>query len=322
MSDDYDFVTSSDADAGHVRGVGARRAALAIRPHDGQDIAVLIANDAPDTLDKPLTFKPVGRSLARSGRLDVRLATREDEIEAAQALRYEVFFEGGSATPCAYSMLTRRDTDRFDAFCDHLIVTDHDAAPHRRVVGTYRLLAQDRARAAGGFYTAGEFAIEQLAMRRPDLKILELGRSCVRAGYRDRATLELLWAGIWAFVQASDADLLIGCASFEGTDPAQHALALSYLHHNHRARGDLAIGPVEGRHTAMDMLPAAIVDPRRAIRALPPLIKGYLNLGAVVGEAAVIDHEFGTTDVLVMLERSAIQDRYKRRFGAERRDAA
>lgn len=282
---------------------------------------MLIANDDIATLAKP-PLEAVAQNLAQCGRLEVRLATRADEIEAAQALRYEVFFEDGPATPCAFSMLTRRDTDRFDQFCDHLIVVDRDANPAGRVVGTYRLLVQERADAAGGFYTQSEFSIDRLAARRPDLKILELGRSCVRPGYRDRPTLELLWAGIWAFVQASDADLLIGCASFEGTDPAQHALSLSYLHHNHRGRGDLAIGPLPERRAEMNMLPPEAVDARRAIRALPPLIKGYLNVGAVVGEAAVVDHEFGTTDVLVMLERSAIQARYKRRFGTDRRDAA
>lgn len=262
------------------------------------------------------------RTLASSGSLEVIVAGTPAEIRAAQALRFEVFFEEGGAQAAAYQMLERRDCDPFDPFCDHLIVIDHALPEARRVVGTYRLLAPEAARRAGGYYSAGEFEIAALIARRPDMNVLELGRSCVRRSHRDRRTLELLWAGIWAMVRATDADILIGCASFEGTDPEIHAEPLSFLHHHCRASGDFAVGALPHRHVAMDMMAAGDIDTRRALRALPPLIKGYLNLGARVGEGAVIDRDFGTTDVLVMLDRAQIQARYKRRFGADTRDAA
>jgi putative hemolysin len=185
------------------------------------------------------------------------------------------------------------------------------------VVGTYRVLRQEVADRNDGFYTQGEYDILPLIRAKsPRYSFMELGRSCVLKPYRTRRTVELLWQGIWSYVPEHGVDVMVGCASFEGIDPGAHAQSLSYLHHN-------ALAPAEWRVSAhphlridMNMLPPQEIDPRAVLRTLPPLIKGYLRLGAFVGDGAVIDHQFGTTDVLIILPVEAIRTRYFSHFGA------
>jgi putative hemolysin len=257
-----------------------------------------------------------GPALGRLGDLEVRLAATASEVRRAQALRYHVFYEEMSATPDFRARHTRRDADRFDRVCDHLLVIDH-AGGREAIVGTYRLLRHDAAERAGGFYSAGEFDIAPLLARRPELRFLELGRSCVLPPYRNKRALELLWHGIWSYVRVYRADVMIGCASLSGADPQAHRLPLSFLHHHARADGGWQVRARESLRVDMDMLPAAKIDARAALRALPPLVKGYLRLGASVGDGAVIDHQFGTTDVLMVLPVEAIASRYIDYYGAE-----
>jgi L-ornithine Nalpha-acyltransferase len=266
--------------------------------------------------------------LGRIGSLEVRLATTTKEIRQAQRLRFRVFYNEMSASR-ATALIRRRDIDPFDAICDHLLVVDREARqnpfgrPKPRVVGTYRLLRQDVAERHFGFYTAGEFDIGPLVEAHPRLRFLELGRSCVLKAYRDRRTVELLWHGVWAYVLHHRIDVMIGCASLEGTDPDKLALPLSFLHHTARAEEPWRVRALGSRHVAMDRLARDVVDPKAALRALPPLIKGYLRLGASIGDGAVIDRQFGTTDVLIVLPVSAINRRYIDHFGptAERHAA-
>lgn len=259
--------------------------------------------------------EPVG-ALGRSGSLEVRLAASSKEVRRAQRLRYKVFHEEGSAVPSARSRLSRRDIDPFDEICDHLLVFDHDVVtkPFRKakpkVVGTYRLLRREAADRRLGFYSASEFEIRPLLDRHADARILELGRSCVLKPYRSRATLALLWQGIWAYVRHHGCQVMIGCASLEGTDPDALALPLSYLHHHAASPPDWRVRARRGRRTSMDRMAADEIDARVAFRRLPPLLKGYLRLGATVGDGAVIDHDFGTTDVFVVLPIGSIGERY------------
>jgi L-ornithine Nalpha-acyltransferase len=257
----------------------------------------------------------LGPVLGRIGSLEVRLATGAEEIRPAQKLRFEVFFEEMSAAPRGASLLTRQDVDDYDAVCDHLLVLDHEAASEPQVVGTYRLLRQEVAEGSLGFYTAGEYDIAPLIDTHPSLRFLELGRSCVLKPYRNKRTVELLWHGIWTYVLHHRIDVMIGCASLEGTDPRALALPLSFLHHYAAAPPEWQASAVPERYTPMDLLPKAAVDPKAALHALPPMIKGYLRLGASFGRGAVVDHEFGTTDVLVILPVSAINPRYIDHFG-------
>jgi len=259
--------------------------------------------------------------LGRIGSLEVRLATTTHEIRQAQKLRFKVFYEEMSAVPRGASLLSRRDIDDYDALCDHLLVLDHEVRdrPLRpakpEVVGTYRLLRQEVADRHWGFYTAGEYDIAPLIEVHRDLRFLELGRSCVLKPYRNKRTVELLWHGIWAYVLHHRIDVMIGCGSLEGTDPQKLALPLSFLHHFASAPPEWQASALPERHVAMDILSRDAVDPKAALHALPPMIKGYLRLGARFGHGAVIDRQFGTTDVLVILPVSAINPRYIDHFG-------
>jgi len=269
--------------------------------------------------------RPV-QSLGRAGSLEVRLAQTAAEVRQAQKLRYRVFYQEGSAVPNPARLIARRDVDSYDAICDHLLVVDHDsrdrgAQGRPAVVGTYRLLRQALAEDYGGFYTAGEFDIGGLIERHGNLQFVELGRSCVLPEYRNKRTVELLWHGIHAYVQQNRCDVMIGCASIEGTDPKRLALPLSFLHHYARAPEQWRSRALPERYVEMNRLSKEAIDPKAALRCLPPLIKGYLRLGACVGDGAVIDREFGTTDVLIVLPMSAIQKRYVEHFDLSRRAA-
>jgi len=300
----------------------AAAASMALRPHG-------LSKFIPGADRIVRDYGSLDPVLGRIGSLEVRLATTGREIRRAQRLRFKVFYEEMSAAPNGAALLSRRDVDAYDAICDHLLVLDHDvkrkafrpAKP--KVVGTYRLLRQDVAERHGGFYTRGEYEIAPLLKGHPHLRFLELGRSCVLKPYRNKRTVELLWHGIWAYVLHHRIDVMMGCASLEGTDPQKLALPLSFLHHYAAAPADWQARALPERFTAMDILPKEAIDPKAALHALPPLIKGYLRLGATFGTGAVIDRQFGTTDVLVVLPVSAINPRYIDHFGpAANRHAA
>lgn len=215
------------------------------------DAAALVHAFAPRRLRARFDQSPPPATLARIGSLEARLARTSAEVRLAQSLRYRVFYEELGATAGLRAKSLRRDSDRFDRLCDHVLVIDHDApAPrnavgrrHPAVVGTYRLLRHERAMASGGFYTAQEFDIAPLLRARPHTRFLELGRSCVLQSHRNKRTLEVLWAGVWAYTRHHRLDAMIGCASFQGTDPREHALPLSFLHHNALARGEWPCAP-------------------------------------------------------------------------------
>ncbi|MGH6865374.1 MAG: GNAT family N-acetyltransferase [Methyloceanibacter sp.] len=268
------------------------------------------------------SFRPA-KVYGQIGSLEVRLARKRGEVRRAQRLRYKVFYEEMSAVPGALAMLSRRDEDAYDPIFDHLLVLDRgDTGSGRRrwrsqVVGTYRVLRQEVAELHDGFYTQGEYDIAPLIEEKsPEYRFMELGRSCVLKPYRNRRTVELLWHGIWSYVREHGVDVMIGCASFPGTDPRAHALPLSFLHHTALAPKDWRVRAHEHLRIDMNMLPPEAVNLRAAVKALPPLIKGYLRLGAYVGDGAVIDHQFGTTDVLIILPVESIRSRYFAHFGS------
>jgi putative hemolysin len=253
-----------------------------------------------------------------AGSLEVRLARSAADIDGAQALRYRVFYEELGAVASPDVARERRDADRFDEHCDHLLVIDHKRGPGpERVVGTYRLNRRSVAERHGGFYTAGEFDIGPL-LAYPG-EILELGRSCVDAAYRNRSTMQLLWRGIATYVHIHRITVMFGCGSLPGTDPSALAAPLSYLYYNHLAPEPLRARALPGRYVRMDWLKpgevdtdAAVeqLDARAVLAALPPLIKGYLRLGGLVGDGAVIDPQFNTTDVCIIVVTDRVTDKY------------
>lgn len=271
------------------------------------------------------THRP-SQSLGRLGSLEVRLAQTAAEVRQAQKLRYRVFYQEGAAIPNPARLFARRDIDGYDAICDHLLVLDHacrdrGAMNRPTVVGTYRLLRQPLAEEFGSFYTAAEFCIGALIANHSNLQFLELGRSCVLAPYRNKRTVELLWHGIHAYILQNRCDVMFGCASLDGTEPKRLALPLSFLHHYAPAPEQWRARALPERYVEMNRMSKETIDPKEALRLLPPLIKGYLRLGACIGDGAVVDHEFGTTDVLIVLPVSAIKKRYLEHFDLNRRAA-
>jgi putative hemolysin len=258
--------------------------------------------------------------LGRIGMLDVVLAQRPRDIRRAQRLRYAVFHREMAACSDWWALLTQRDCDEFDLWCDHLLVRQHGRGilGLRRIgiVGTYRLLRQEAAAEQEGFYSARQFDLSPMLNHWPDARFLEFGRSCVAPLYRDKRTVELLWHGIWAYVLRHKTDVVFGCVSLEGTDPEALALQLSYLHHFHRAPEEWCPHALPVQGINMDRIARNHIDIRKVMRLLPPLIKGYLRLGAYIGEGAVIDQNFGTTDVMVILPVSMLNPRYIHYYGA------
>jgi putative hemolysin len=259
--------------------------------------------------------------LATAGALEVRLAETEPEVEAAQRLRYQVFYEEMSAVASPAMREHRRDFDRFDDYCDHVLVVDRatmDDEGQPLVVGTYRLMRETDARRAGGFYTSGEFNISRLLTSDAGGgRLLELGRSCVLKAYRAKPiTLQLLWRGVMVCVTRFSADTMLGCASLHGTDADALALPLSYLHYYHPMPEAMRVRAHPELYVPMNRLAKDAIDVREALRTLPPLIKGYLRAGAQIGDGAVIDRQFGTTDVFIYMPVARLESRYRHRFGA------
>ncbi len=242
--------------------------------------------------------------------LESRLARSRGEIAAAQSLRYDVFYKEMSAKSSAMAMLTGRDKDVFDKYCDHLLVIDKNSDERRKVIATYRMLRGKIAKSNGGFYSSREFDLGPVLARNGHLGFLELGRSCILPAYRNKRTIELLWQGAWAYILQHEVDVMIGCASLQGTDPAKLSLPLSFLYHNARAPENWRVNAVAGRGVKTTFLEKHEIDTQKALRSLPPLIKGYLRLGAWVSDEAVVDHQFGTTDVLIILPIANIKQRY------------
>lgn len=253
------------------------------------------------------------------GPLQVRLAESRTDIDAAQALRYRIFYESLGARAADETARRRRDFDRFDEGCDHLLVLDHrSGGASGTVVGTYRLIRRQAAAGLGGFYSAGEYDLAPLLAHRGE--ILELGRSCVDAAYRQRPAMQLLWSGIAAYVFHYDIALMFGCASLPGIRPEALAIPLSYLHHYHLAPPALRPRALAHRHIDMGLLPAGAIDPVRARVGLPPLIKGYLRLGGFVGDGAVIDQDFNTTDVCIVVKADLVSEKYSRHYVRQSKD--
>ena len=260
---------------------------------------------------------------AERGGLALRMARNSDEVRACQQLRYRVFYEELGATADVAAAASRMDADRFDPVCDHLVVVKTGPCDQGlslcledgELVGTYRLLRQEAAVANGGFYTQGEFDIDPVLARHPALRFLELGRSCVLKPYRTKPVVELLWQGIWNYVRVHNIHVMIGCASLEGTDASAHAAALSFLAQNAVAPPEWQVRALPKLYVEMNRIEASALNQKDALRRLPPLIKGYLRLGCYIGEGAVIDRQFNTIDVLIILPVSSINDRYFTRFG-------
>lgn len=246
-----------------------------------------------------------------AGRFTARLAETEEDVQAAQRLRYRVFVEEMGASASAQEQANRRETDGFDVHCDHLILFDRENAaedPLDRVIGVYRLLRGSVAKAGPGFYSAAEYDLSKI-MEYPH-ETLELGRSCVHADYRSGSAMQLLWMALAQYIYEYRLRLLFGCASFSGTDMQALAKPLSFLHHTRLAPDHIRPRVLDDFYNDMNLLPEGAVDRPTAMREMPALIKGYLRLNGYVGDGAFIDREFNTVDVCLVMETDKISARY------------
>lgn len=260
------------------------------------------------TASNPLSiFEPI-----EAGQLIARLAQGEHELELAQRLRFRIFCDELGAKANAEVMAQKRDFDEFDAVCDHMLVIDREKQGDDAVVGTYRLLTGKNSKKIGRFYSQSEFDITPLLEF--DGEIMELGRSCVNEEYRSRATMQLLWRGIGAYVSAHDVKILFGCASLYGVDIEAHRAALAYLYHYHLAPPALRVRALSDQYVEMNTMPKESFDAKKILMTLPPLVKGYLRLGSFVGEGAVVDYAYNTTDVGIVVNTDLITDKYAQRY--------
>lgn len=247
-----------------------------------------------------------------AGKYTVRLAETEEDVAAAQRLRYRVFVEEMGADASPENRALRQERDAFDQHFDHLIIVDEESVaedPLDRVVGVYRLLRGAVAKQGCGFYGASEYDLDKV-LHYPR-EVMELGRSCVDAAHRGGAAMHLLWTGLGHYVAEHDVEIMFGVASFHGVDPAPLAMPLSYLHYNHLAPEDLRVRTQPEHFVKMDTVPQDQVNRAEALRAIPALIKGYLRLGGFVGEGAFVDHDFNTVDVCLLMDTARMVDRYK-----------
>ncbi|GAA5081117.1 GNAT family N-acetyltransferase [Roseibacterium beibuensis] len=240
---------------------------------------------------------------------ELRLANTEAERRAAQRLRYEVFVAelGGDGPLVDHD--ARLEADRFDPFFDHLLLLDHRRAPEDEVVGVYRVMRCDQAKAAGQFYSEDEYDLTPLrASGRP---LLELGRSCVHRDYRGGTAMMHLWNGLAEYIADHGIEVMFGVASFHGTDPAPLAAPLSLLHHRHLAPPDIRPRAKPPGASRMDLIAEEALDRPSAVRQMPALIKAYLRLGGFVGEGAFIDQPFNCIDVCLVMDVARMSEKHR-----------
>ena len=250
-------------------------------------------------------------SVGNAARPLLRLAQSQQDLQGAQRLRYRVFVEEMGASGDLVDHEARLERDALDAHFDHLVLIDPGRDPEtlEHVIGAYRLLPGERAAALGRFYCDAEYDLSPLLAS--GRKLVELGRSCVDPAYRKGPAMMLLWNGLADYVVARGIEIMFGVASFPGADPASHAPALSWLHHHHLAPPDLRVRVRPEQGARMDLLPSGALDRKTALAAMPPLIRGYLRLGGMVGEGAWIDQAFNTTDVCLIVDTAAMSGRHE-----------
>ena len=245
-------------------------------------------------------------------KISVRLATSPAEIEASQRLRYKVFYEEQHAVPDEKMAASKMEVDEYDSVMDHLIVIDENLPAGEQIVGTYRLMRREVADKFGKFYTDSEFDIKPLLDS--GAQLLELGRSCVLAPYRTRPVLQKLWEGIAHYVGEHNIGLMFGCACLEGTDIEKLSEQLSYLYHYHLAAPELRARALDHLYVEMNIIPKDELNAKKVFASLPPLVKGYLRLGASIGEGAIVDKQFNSTDVCIVMPTHLVTEKYFKHY--------
>ena len=247
---------------------------------------------------------------------EVRLTRNKEERRLVRALRYAVFCEEEGASATEEQKNLREEYDSYDRFAEYMAVFHNGA-----VVGCYRIIDREAAEKMGSFYTETEYNISKIRKVRGN--IAEMSRACVDARYRENAlVMRLLWAGLSEYVLRRKVRVLFGVASWVGQKPGLSAHAISYLYYNRLAPArlratvlaenfDESVNPALSR---MNIMPKVFVDEEEALRQMPPLIKGYLRVGADFGKGVYIDKGFNTYDVFVTLQTKNINATYQKHF--------
>ena len=237
-----------------------------------------------------------------SGNILVKLADTLEEYNQVYKLRYqELLLEYNQEK----QMEDEIDKDEYDEVCDHLIAIDTNL---NQVIGTYRLIKKSHLKQLKTFLTETEFNIYPLKK----YEILELGRAVVKSNYHDGVTISMLWRGVIQYALSQEVDVMIGTASFHGIDPTVYKETLAYLYDNHLSTEDIRCYANKDSYSPLKMIDE--YDIQIAKKQMPPLIKGYLNLGATIGDGVYIDKEFNSCDVLIVLMIKEINPRYLKKF--------
>ena len=240
----------------------------------------------------------------------IKIAESNFEIKKTQLLRYKIFFKEKKIKRTNLKSLLQRDYDFYDKISDHLIIIDNNRVVTDNVIGTYRLLRGNCAKLYKGFYTEQEFDISNLKKNFSNKNILELGRSCIHSEYRCGIILKLLWQGISKYIKLYNIKILIGCASFNGTNPNKYIDEFSLLHECFRLPRHYDVDSLQDNK----ILFTKNFDNFNIFNKLPPLIKGYLRVGGLMSKNFYIDREFETIDYCVILPTDKIVSRYKNKF--------
>jgi L-ornithine Nalpha-acyltransferase len=241
--------------------------------------------------------------------LEVKITTDPKEIREAQRLRFEVFnLEMNKGLEASYA--SGLDGDEFDSICDHLIVRDLKS---QEVVGTYRLLLGSRAERNLGFYSEREFNLHNI--KKLGGELLELGRSCARKDFRDKALISLMWDAIAQYVKKHRVRYLFGCGSVYTTEASEAMAYFSMLKRRYYSPDTFRVHPMSEFQCEAIAENLKTAEHAALFLKLPSLIKGYLRLGAVVCGPPALDREFGTADFLVLLDMHQLRQEYLCRVG-------
>ena len=237
-------------------------------------------------------FSPYSTSL-----FEVSLAANETDIAAAQDLRYRVFYEEMSAEPTAEEARCRREVDAYDTQAEHILIRER---AHGTLVACYRMMRRARLPAGTPFYSESEFDLSRMLSHPLAAHSVELSRACVAKSFRTMRVPALLLRALGSYVQHYNLLMMFGCGSFPSTDPDALAIPLSWLWHHHLAPEPLRGRALEHLYEPMNRIRKEDLVSQKALRVMPPLMKAYLRMGCFVGDGAVIDHRFKTTDILLM----------------------
>lgn len=246
-----------------------------------------------------------------------KFAGSPDEFHAAQRLRYQIFVKELGGGGALVDHTNELECDEFDPFFDHLLLYDQarEADAGNKLVGVYRILSSDKASKLGRFYSESEYDLS--ALKGTGRKLLELGRSCLHPEYRGGSAMYHLWKALSRYVFEQRIEVLFGVASFHGTNAKTLQEPLSLLYHYYLAPKELRVVAKPPHYQKMNLIEERAINRKRAMMAVPALIKAYLRLGGVVGEGAYVDHDFNTTDVCLILDTKRLNARQKQIYAQE-----